>query len=86
MIMQLMQRCERDGEWPEVVKLVIIVLTPKSDGGFRPIGLLPLLPRTCMRTRRDVILEWDRLNDRPYLYGGGRKKCRGCILEAVGTS
>ena len=50
--------------------LVIIVLLPKPDGGFRPIGLLPFLPRLWMRARRHIIVEWERLNHRPYLYGG----------------
>eukprot|EP00973_Karenia_brevis_P071886 9989004-Karenia_brevis.AAC.1 len=40
----ILSLCERGGGWPDVVKLVIIVLLPKSDGGFRPIGLLPLPP------------------------------------------
>lgn len=41
----LLTRCEKVGGWPAPIRLIIIVLLPKSDGGFRPIGLLPLLPR-----------------------------------------
>ena len=32
----------------------------KPDGGRRPIGLLPLLPRVWSRVRRDVASTWER--------------------------
>ena len=32
---------EAQGTWCEVLDLVLIVLLPKPDGGFRPIGLSP---------------------------------------------
>ncbi len=58
------------GSWPLAVALVIIVLLPKADGGRRPVGLLPLLPRVWMRLRKEVIQMWERDNDREYLYAG----------------
>ncbi len=54
----ILARAEKTGNWPEAVELVIIVLLPKSDGGFRPIGLIPWLPRIWMRARRDVATSW----------------------------
>ena len=51
--MALMLKCERLGIWPQQVGVVVIVLLPKGDGAFRPIGLLPFLPRVWMRARRD---------------------------------
>ena len=72
-IIAILRRCEREGSWPLAVRLVVVVLLPKSDGGFRPIGLLPLLPRIWMRTRRDVAQAWERRNARSYLYGGEAK-------------
>jgi hypothetical protein len=62
-----------EGNWPLAVRLVVIVLLPKLDGGFRPIGLLPLLPRIWMRARRDAAQEWERANARSSLYGGEAK-------------
>ena len=56
-----------------ITALVVIVLLPKPDGGYRPIGLLPLLPRVWMRARRAEALEWERCNDRPDLYAGEGK-------------
>ena len=44
-LIRIMRRCEDEGEWPRAVSLTIIVMLPKPDGGFRPIGLLPMLPR-----------------------------------------
>ncbi len=55
------------------VALVIIVLLPKTDGGLRPIGLLPLLPRVWMRARRDQAQRWERYHGRDYLYAGEGK-------------
>ena len=42
-------KCEREGKWPAAVGVVVVVLLPKPDGGFRPIGLLPKDPRIWMR-------------------------------------
>jgi hypothetical protein len=46
--------CECRGEWPSFVATVLIVLIPKSDGGRRPIVLLPLFPRVWMRIRHEL--------------------------------
>ena len=48
----ILKHAERTGQWQKAVELIIIVLLPKPDGGFRPIGLLPLLPRLWRRTRK----------------------------------
>ena len=73
MVITILARAEKTGNWPEAVQLVIIVLLPKSDGGFRPIGLIPWLPRIWMRARRDVATSWERQHDRPLLYAGPAK-------------
>ena len=65
-IIVLLMRCEIEGNWPLAVRLVVIVLLTKPDGGFRPIGLLPLLPRIWMRPRRDAAQEWERLSARSF--------------------
>ena len=72
-VIELLQRCEKEGQWPLAVRLVVIVLLSKSDGGFRPIGLLPLLPRIWMRARRDAAQQWERANARDYLYASEAK-------------
>ena len=51
----------------------IIVLLPKTDGGYRPIGLLPWPVRLWMRCRRDTIQNWEATVTRPYLYAGKGK-------------
>ena len=72
-IMQLLALCEAAGRWPSVVQLVIIVLLVKADGGFRPIGLIPALPRIWMRVRRIAAKEWEATQARPYLFAGAAK-------------
>lgn len=71
--LQLFAPCEAAGRWPEVVQLVIIVLLAKADGGYRPIGLLPTLPRIWMRARRAVARGWEASQARPYLFVGVAK-------------
>ena len=66
----ILKHAEKTGTWQEAVELVIIVLPHKPDGGFRPIGLLPMLTRLWMRARRSVCIKWERMQHRPYLYGG----------------
>ena len=66
----ILKHAEATGGWQAAVELVIIVLLPKPDGGFRPIGLLPMLPRLWMRVRKGVLVKWERANYRPYLYVG----------------
>ena len=68
--MALMLNCEREGRWPQDVGVVVVVLLPKNDGGFRPIGLLPHLPRVWMRARREEAKEWEAKSDKPFLYAG----------------
>ena len=71
--MALLLKCEREGRWPDDVGVVLVVLLPKPEGGFRPIGLLPHLPRVWMRARRDEAKQWEVDCDRSYLYvGSGR--------------
>ena len=61
---------ELKGEWPEIIGWIIIVRLPKPDGGRRPIGLIPLLPRVWYRVRRSVATQWEKANSRTFLYGG----------------
>ena len=65
--------CERTGEWPAGVALVLTALLPKPDGGFRPVGLLPGPPRLWMRARRKAARRWEQRNQREWLYVGKRK-------------
>ena len=48
----------------------MVVLLPKTDGGRRPIGLIPALPRIWSRVRRSIAKEWEKPKSRAYLYGG----------------
>ena len=45
---------------------------PKSDGGYRPIGLFPTAIRVWMRARSTVARDWEELTAGPEMYG-----CRG---------
>ena len=73
LLVKIVMLCEKDGEWPDAVELVIIALLPKTDGGFRPIGLMPFMPRLWARVRRRLAREWEAKNSRAYLYAGEAK-------------
>ncbi len=66
----ILMRCERSGAWPTAIRLIVFALLLKRDGGFRPIGLIPWLPRICVKAKRDIATQWERANDRRYLYAG----------------
>lgn len=69
-LVEIIRHCEIAGRWPIEVAVVIIALLPKSDGGLRPIGLVPFLPRLWCRVRKHVATEWERANRHPFLYAG----------------
>ena len=79
LLVTVLIECERSGVWPSGVALVLIVLLPKTDGGFRPIGLLPTPPRIWMGARRKAARRWEELNQRPWLYAG---KAKGANVAA----
>ena len=54
------------GQWPQLIGVVLVCLIPKSDGGQRPIGLLPSMVRLWMRIRLEVAQSWQHAHDRPY--------------------
>jgi hypothetical protein len=61
------------GMWPSVIGIVLICLIPKTDGGRRPIGLLPTVIRWWMRARLDVVRAWQNKHERVYFYAGPGK-------------
>ena len=73
LLVAILMECERTGEWPAGVALVLIALLPKTDGGFRPIGLLPTTTRLWMRAMRKAARRWEELNEREWLYAGKGK-------------
>ena len=82
----VMWRCEETGMWHRQVNGVIIVLLPKGDGTYRPIGLLPWMPRVLMKTRRIYATAWERANDKSWIYAGVGNGGRHCGVEASGES
>ena len=55
---RLLMAIELYGSWPALVRMVLVILLPKPDGGRRPIGLLPTLVRVWMRIRGPVVGKW----------------------------
>ena len=57
---------EHTGRWPEKVATALIHLTPKPDGGRRPIGVLPTIVRVWERARKPIVQAWLDQNTRDY--------------------
>ena len=71
---QLLMAIELVGAWPALIRLVLIVLLPKADGGRRPIGLLPTIVRVWMRARGPIARSWRAALGKGFLYGGCRPR------------
>ena len=69
-IVSILVHSEKSGKWDTAVGITIIVLLAKGDGTYRPIGLLPLLPKVWMRTRKIYATAWERANDQDWVYAG----------------
>ena len=66
-ILNLMEEC---GKWSKCLRLVLIVLLAKADGGKRPIGLFPTPIRLWMRCRRLEAQRWAEAHSHPSIYAG----------------
>ena len=71
------------GEWTRALDLVLIVLLPKADGGFRPIGLFPTIIRLWMRSRVCIARAWEAANALPSLFGGAGMGAQRAAWEAA---
>ena len=67
---KVLYHCETTGEWPRLIDVVVIALLPKSDGGLRPIGLMPFLVRSWTMARKAVAMQWEQEVQHPFLYVG----------------
>ncbi len=72
----ILNLAEALGQWPSATAAVLITLLAKPDGGFRPIGLFPMIVRIWTRARRAVATAWENRNARPYFYAGAGKGAR----------
>ena len=70
MLADILNAMELNGQWARSLMMVIIVLIPKSDGGRRPIGLMPTVIRLWMRARSIEARKWEAANKRDSVYGG----------------
>ena len=82
----LLATFEALGHWADALNLVLIVLLPKTDGGFRPIGLFPTVIRLWMRTRICVARAWEAATAMPCLFGGAGMGAQRAAWEAAFAS
>ena len=68
---------EEEGAWPHKAAATLIHLIPKSDGGRRPIGVLPSIVRVWERIRKLVVQDWLRRNSRAYDWASQGRSSEG---------
>ena len=57
---RLGSRCRSDGDRSPV----------EGDGTYRPVGLIPWMPKTWMRARKIYATAWERITDASWIYAG----------------
>ena len=70
LMVELFSAAERVGRWPAASHEVVVCMLAKPSGGFRPINLFGLLQRLWTRIRREDARDWEKKNDRPYMFAG----------------
>ena len=61
---------EQQGTWLTQVRLIMMPLLPMAKGGFRTIGVIPVVQRLWARARRVEADEWERQHHRAYFAAG----------------
>ncbi len=82
-LVALFMAFECKGDWCEVLNLVLIVLLPKSAGGFRPIGLFPTIIRIWMRARYGIARAWQAAHSLPITVGGPGRSAQYAAWQAA---
>ncbi len=78
-IIDLFTEVERIGQWPTQLHIALMHLIPKTDGGRRPIGVMPTMIRWWEKVRAEDVGPWREKNERSYNWA-----CRGrCAEDAV---
>ena len=70
---KLLMTIEKWGIWPGMVKTILVMQIPKSDGGRRPIGLLPTLVRVWEKARKPIVEAWRSSVERGYNFAAKGK-------------
>eukprot|EP00959_Pyramimonas_sp_CCMP1952_P067511 1409234-Pyramimonas_sp.AAC.1 len=62
----ILMLCERLCSWPTAMRMLILFLVAKEDGGGRPITLFPTPVRIWEAVRDPLVRRWERAHVRPY--------------------
>ncbi len=82
-IIDVFMKVERLGRWPEQLMLVLMHLIPKSDGGRRPIGIIPSAIRIWEKLRTQDVQPWRDANDRTYNWATRGKSSESAVWRTT---
>eukprot|EP00959_Pyramimonas_sp_CCMP1952_P138609 2901146-Pyramimonas_sp.AAC.1 len=71
----------RLGHVPSQMKIILVAMIEKPDGGHRPIGLLSAFVRVMSRMLRRAAVSWERDHQREYFYGSAGRSCERAVWE-----
>ena len=78
-IAEFLNLAEQEGAWPERAAVALMHLIPKTDGGRRPIGVLPSIVRIWERIRKPVVQAWLKDHSRSYDWASQGRSSEGAV-------
>ena len=82
-ICKLLSLIQLTAQWPSQVTLLIFFLIQKTEGGSRPIALLPTLGRVWEALCASDVGCWDMAHSRPYEWSTKGKAAEQAVWEVA---
>ncbi|CAK0894942.1 unnamed protein product, partial [Prorocentrum cordatum] len=79
----ILMLCERLCSWPTAIRMLILFLVAKEDGGGRPIFLFPTPVRIWEAVRDPLIRQWERAHVRPYDWASPGRSSEHAVWRAM---
>ncbi|CAK0841362.1 unnamed protein product [Prorocentrum cordatum] len=79
----ILMLCERLCSWPTAMRMLILFLVAKEDGGGRPITLFPTPVRIWEAVRDPLVRRWERAHVRPYDWASPGRSSEHAVWRAM---
>ncbi|CAK0811655.1 unnamed protein product [Prorocentrum cordatum] len=79
----ILMLCERLCSWPTSIRMLILFLVAKEDGGGRPIFLFPTPVRIWEAVRDPSVRQWERTHVRPYDWASPGRSSEHAVWRAM---
>ncbi|CAK0816105.1 unnamed protein product [Prorocentrum cordatum] len=79
----MLEWCEQLRAWPTSIRLLVIFILGKTDGGGRPICLLPTPVRIWEGSRAHILEAWEAENSRDYDWAAPGKSSEQAVWRVM---